>query len=345
MFRFRYDYVDACKGIAISLIVFGHTFNGNGILSFIYAFHLPVFYFISGLLYDEEKNRNSISFIRRKFRSLLVPYVYIYLISYLYWIIIERHFRPDLSGMELYKPLLGMLYGTDSIYMVPNGALWFLPSLFVCEIILSMVMKHFKTNIQRIGIFGLIVFVGLILSKICVLRLPFSLGSSLVALVFVVMGFYSKNIINRLNEDYKYLRIMMIVICFTLVYIFSRLNGKIDIDYTNFRNPLLTFTAAYMGCLGLLLLSINLKRIALLKFLGMNSLLILAFHQQIKRVIMQFFSIVADVPKLYFQESLPYSILSVSIVMLAMIPLIFFFNRYFYFVTGRKTTFVSDKAK
>lgn len=50
----RLQYIDRLKGLAIILVVMGHIFGfsqpEDGINTFIYTFHMPLFMFLSGLV-------------------------------------------------------------------------------------------------------------------------------------------------------------------------------------------------------------------------------------------------------------------------------------------------------
>ena len=50
----RIQYIDSLKGFAIVLVVMGHIFGfsqpEDGINTFIYTFHMPLFMFLSGLV-------------------------------------------------------------------------------------------------------------------------------------------------------------------------------------------------------------------------------------------------------------------------------------------------------
>ena len=48
----RVDYLDYAKGIAIILVVLGHIFSGGNIKTYIYSFHMPLFFIISGYLFN-----------------------------------------------------------------------------------------------------------------------------------------------------------------------------------------------------------------------------------------------------------------------------------------------------
>lgn len=68
--RERESWLDACKGIAIILVVMGHIIDGNmakGALSgyaweiiynIIYLFHMPLFFVLSGVALAASKRKN-----------------------------------------------------------------------------------------------------------------------------------------------------------------------------------------------------------------------------------------------------------------------------------------------
>lgn len=54
----HYDWADIAKGIAIILMVLGHSSLPAVIQNWIYSFHMPFFFFISGVL---TKSVNSVT--------------------------------------------------------------------------------------------------------------------------------------------------------------------------------------------------------------------------------------------------------------------------------------------
>ncbi|UKI56515.1 MAG: acyltransferase family protein [Treponema succinifaciens] len=78
----RTPLYDVAKGICIISVVLGHL----GIATrFVYFYHLPVFFFISGLFLNAEKYSFK-DFLLKKIKSLYVPYV---IISLLFAIIFD----------------------------------------------------------------------------------------------------------------------------------------------------------------------------------------------------------------------------------------------------------------
>ena len=74
--QMRDNSIDFMKGIAIICMVLGHcAFPGT---AFIYLFHMPVFFMISGYLWND-KNAENIqsvkSFLLRKIKTLWLPFV------------------------------------------------------------------------------------------------------------------------------------------------------------------------------------------------------------------------------------------------------------------------------
>lgn len=71
----RINSIDILKGLGILLMVIGHT--GFQHKSFIYMFHMALFFIASGYLY-KEKNSESfsqvVSFVLRKIKGVWIPY-------------------------------------------------------------------------------------------------------------------------------------------------------------------------------------------------------------------------------------------------------------------------------
>ena len=69
--RQRVDYLDVAKGIALICIIWGHFHIGE-IDRFVYTFDVPLFFMITGYFINEKTPFKE--FVKRKFRTLIVPY-------------------------------------------------------------------------------------------------------------------------------------------------------------------------------------------------------------------------------------------------------------------------------
>lgn len=74
----RVDWIDIAKGLCILLVVFGHELTwDDGLRYAIYAFHIPMFFILSGMtvfLSGELENKFEI-FLKRNINGLFRPYI------------------------------------------------------------------------------------------------------------------------------------------------------------------------------------------------------------------------------------------------------------------------------
>lgn len=128
-YKTRLDYVDFMRGIAILLVVIGHLIQTNDIFyahnhvfEFIYSFHMPLFFAISGYIIAKTSKVTTIKdlgiFFIKKFIALCVPL--------LTWELLMNRFILRTS-------FVGMTY-SDIATTILHPGLWFLKTLFVITI-------------------------------------------------------------------------------------------------------------------------------------------------------------------------------------------------------------------
>lgn len=81
----RFDYLDLAKGIGILLVVWAHILITGWSHQIIYAFHMPLFFFISGMLFNKAKYSSFRQFITARAKRLLVPYLIYSIASWALW--------------------------------------------------------------------------------------------------------------------------------------------------------------------------------------------------------------------------------------------------------------------
>ena len=73
----RISYIDMAKGIGIILVVLGHSiFPSENLTTWIYSFHMPLFFILSGMLlsHTHATEQALTSFIRKKAQAIFIPY-------------------------------------------------------------------------------------------------------------------------------------------------------------------------------------------------------------------------------------------------------------------------------
>lgn len=188
----RNHTVDILRGCAIFFVVFGHVTHNVELRTYIWGFHIPIFFFLSGLLFKKEKFLCFRNFLASRFKSLLVPYAIFYLLTYIYWLLIERHVRG--ADVMPLSQLLGLVYGTyDLEFMMFNGALWFIPCLFSMELLFWLLCKC-KRKWCMLFLSLISYVIGLYMSAVT-RWLPWGICAALIGIVYYCLGYLSKGLL------------------------------------------------------------------------------------------------------------------------------------------------------
>jgi len=134
----RNDHLDSIRAIGILLVMVGHLPglpDWLGLL--IYAFHVPLFFWVSGWMIDPQRLRGPLGpAVAGVVRRLGVPYVVFFAVSWLYWMatrgIGDR--AAEFAGVSWHEPWVGFLFGVGPA-MVVNPTLWFFPCLLATTVV------------------------------------------------------------------------------------------------------------------------------------------------------------------------------------------------------------------
>ena len=179
----RFDYIDAAKGLAVLLVIFGHTFRESMRADLawcdvsyivVYRFHVSLLFLLSGLGFGLAAQRYSeqspLEFLRRKARSLLLPWlsysVLMYIIFALIWAL------PPLRGMlagsayELISParyLLDMLKNENPYCF----HVWYLQTLFLFTLLTYACERYLPPRVSRAVRLALVFIIPLLYDLFC----------------------------------------------------------------------------------------------------------------------------------------------------------------------------------
>lgn len=319
----RIQWIDSCKGIAIFLVILGHTLRTDISLVYIYGFHMPLFFFLSGLVCNEKKYTWQ-SFLKSRFNTLILTYVSFYLLTWLYWLFVERSFRP--LGMEWWQPLIGMLYGAQwRGYMDHNGILWFLPCLFVTEVLFYAVKKIHIFWIQLTVVIALAA-IGFLFK----INFPWCFNIACVALQFFFLGNIFRGFLLKTEEATQEKKITVIVSLAALaayLMLSAQCLNYVNMASNKYGSIPLFELLALLGTCGFVCSCKSLSRIINWGGqIGRNTLIVFALHQPILRVV-RFLG-----EKLLYsfpvETNLWYALLADAVVVLCLIPLIWLYNKY-----------------
>lgn len=284
---YKYDYinseriawVDVLKGIGIILVVFGHIYINDTIYRWIYSFHMPLFFFAAGYIY---KVKPILTDIKKRVRTVVIPYFVFGLLLLLYWEIIERRFRPiDASFDELF---IGLLEGRYDELLF-NVHLWFLPCFFV-----TVVIYNILTNLGgHFFAYGVTIVISVFSVFFELSVLPWGIDRMFMYIAFFAIGnaFAGKKCLVRTLQNNFILKILIGIVSTVLCFIMS---------YYNWTYGLLWFVTAQIGIVGCMCIAMVInEHNKTLAYLGEISLLILCLHGPIYRVIIKFFATISKV--------------------------------------------------
>lgn len=280
----RIKYIDYARGIAIILMIMGDIGFGNVFDKYIHAFHMPIFFFVSGWFYKKIKLGD---LIKKQLNNLMIPYFLVAIIN----LIIYTTFNGISNGIYMLKSI----FTYNTISMPISGALWFITAIFFTTIIYNIIDKIISNKVlKNIAIITLSIL-GCTLNKYFNIELPLALSQGLVGLGFYHIG----KIKNEKKENEWINKILnmnnlMIIICFIINFIFIFLNKYINMRTSMYDNIVLFWVNSIISIIILLNISkkaslINNKINDIICNIGKNSLIYLCFNQIIILICMKLY--------------------------------------------------------
>ena len=246
----RMEWLDSAKAIGMVLVYIGHC-NIPGLNMYIYLFHMPLFFIISGFVWNIEKNRNMDfkSFAKKKFKAYIIPYFKIATVCFILYGMCLNLFRlgwfTDEYWTQLCKYIWGIaVYSRGTVEWLPQcSPIWFLTCLFVAETIYYWVMR-FRYPVIGVLIAGLLgfVFSGWI-------KLPWNIDNALSAIVLLYIGML-------LRKYWHLMTVWKVIIPMFIVSVFILYTNetKVDFDGNHYSNMLAMYTKSTIISFALLTL-------------------------------------------------------------------------------------------
>jgi len=335
----RLDWIDTARGIGIILVVLGHTFLPKPLASIIYSFHMPLFFFLSGYLFAYAKQMHEtdfVSFIKKRVKTLILPYIVFSLFTYSYWLMTEKLIIYK-SNLSPYTPL-EVIATSIGINEYTNGALWFLTCLFIVEIFFFVLISFIKRENARIIILMLSAGLGYICSVFGnTFRIIWNIDVAFTATIFYSIGYYYR-IYGKNVSTSNILNIFLMIFVVVITVLIALANGKISMAGLLYNNYIYFCIGAVSGITAVVMFSKIYSQSKVLTYLGKNSIIILCTHMIIFNILdwLQY-HILFGIPYLSMKGSLFAGGIYTSIIMVFSVPIIFLTNRYFPFLIGRSS--------
>lgn len=216
----KINWISILQGWSMLLVVIGHItltniFNDPStpistyIEKLIYRFHMPLFMFISGMLFYLTKLsrvKDYMPTVKDKARRLLVPYL-VFSISTLFIKLLFSSVVKNPVDSSVQSILNILIYPTRN----PLGEMWFIATLFILFLFLPLYQWGIKNGKRSIVLLCLAVLLN-IYSPNNIYLLGISLVSHYFVYFYAGILFFRYNMINYLNSINAFLLILFVFI-------------------------------------------------------------------------------------------------------------------------------------
>jgi len=354
----RITYLDMVRGIAIFLVVVGHSgLIGHEHNVWLSTFHLPAFFVVSGILMQMKKEDEQPlgKVVIHKIKGIMLPYVWFSLV-----VIFVQVLRGKLTW-DVPKELIIQTIGLQGY-----SVLWFLPVLLFGELLVLLLLKGFVKVIKK-KIPAVLVSVGISIGIATILFYVYhfvavksvnafvlgefrTLTKSVISTVFIVLGYIIGILFTYIKKktrkettgikawlhQFDIIGILVGAIIFSVNYIVVPYIQIMDLNNVNLYNLFVYWGLGICGSLGLLLICRSVPNIPFVTFYGQNSLIVMCTH--LNFYVMNTGMIMGRdffVP-LPGPDGLQFMLGSIICTMLLEIPVVLIVRILFPFVLGRK---------
>lgn len=291
-------YLDMVKGIAIFLVVLGHSGTISiSINKWLSTFHLPAFFIISGILMNlTQKAEIPFSiFLKNKIKQILVPYLCFSFVTIFFLLI------NIFANVLEWKDLTQLICQTLSLQ--GYSAMWFLTTLFFAEIYVIILLKGlkriFNKNINTsiilciiTTVFAIIIYnfyhnyifkvVPVIITNEIRIFVKAFVGSAFISYGYLIWNILSyidnvKSTGSKKNIR-RVIEVLIGTVLFSVNIIILPYIQLMDLNNLNVGELYQYLLLGVGGCFSLLLICRNTPNIPIMSYCGQNSLIIMCTH-------------------------------------------------------------------
>jgi fucose 4-O-acetylase-like acetyltransferase len=288
----RIAYLDVAKGIGILLVILGHNYvkaSVPGMEKFIFSFHMPFFFLLSGMLFKPDYPLWVL--FKRRFGTLIRPYLAAIILLYSVYF-----FYTDIKLMTILRRAARSFYASGNY--IEWAQLWFLPHLFLLNMFAGVLFLLFYGRIKwlwlRLIFLAGMLWAGIVFLPIYYMQevtiagqtilldgLPASMDLLLITGTYFLIGYEMRQLLSeRFFASIWTLTISgLLLVALNIIFPY-----RMDFFFRTYDSYLVNTLEALSGSVFLLALS---SRIAMrrnwlfttLKYFGQITIILLIFHQ------------------------------------------------------------------
>ena len=245
-------WLDIAKIIGIFFVIYGHGGQAGSATPFIYSFHMPLFFFISGMLYRPMTFSET---LRKDLRTLVVPYLLLNLLCWqptLWLHLLRGTCTTEYLWGCIGGTLMGLGYNVDGFTPISTPC-WFIYALFLARLIVSLLPSK--------GKWGMVFLSAAAIGATLVLQhynidtyVP--IDSAILALPFLCWGYVLRDWVTYSVETFNYklwFKIGFFLSTGMMWYLLVVFNGRVDTNTCNVGNYIVFYYVAALCAIWLIL--------------------------------------------------------------------------------------------
>lgn len=177
----RNETLDVCKGIGILCVIIGHlVYWGTPLSKFVFGFHMPLFFFISGIFFRPDRDKSFADQIKRLWLKLGAPFFVFTVLALPVYLFRSDISISSMSGIRVFA--VSLFHGRPIV----NTPLWFLTVSALVQIVFRffIVGVKFPTG----GIFKSLFVICLFVFALCLSKASYWVKTHCPAMVIAVPG-------------------------------------------------------------------------------------------------------------------------------------------------------------
>lgn len=277
----RIVWIDQLRGLAFYTVILGHMSIGKSLKTWIYSFHMPLFFMISGLNLNIERiyKTSFRDFALRLAKKMLVPYLWLQMISFVLRFVVSIIRDKPVTVRDF---LIGIFVGNNNIIGAPSNPLYYVLLLFLAQLGLWFVIRLSKANK---GIMAAIL-VGFLVFSLCFqkVNMPWHINVVPAAMFLIFVGRLLMDcylaVRDKLQTMNKGLYLGLSGALLIAGYILNRYNGRISIHGNYYGEDFVIFLlCAVASSVGFALIIMLLPQSRMLTFIGANTFFYMGIHK------------------------------------------------------------------
>jgi fucose 4-O-acetylase-like acetyltransferase len=194
-------WVDIAKGLGILAVVLGHSGDPTT-HHYLFWFHMPLFFYLSGYLFKPLQNRSQfLPWLKKRTFQLLVPYL-----SFLFTITLVRYvvkiWTGDFNLKWIVVDFLRIIYGGEVMGAI-YGSFWFITCLFVTQVLFVVILLTVRQRSVQV----LCLLLAFLTAHIEVwsglgtsIRFPWGIDIALLTLLYYGLGYFSRSSLEKILQ-------------------------------------------------------------------------------------------------------------------------------------------------